>query len=156
MDDLPKLDDIDRKILRVLQSQADLSIAEVAERVGLSHTPCWRRTKRLAAEGVIGRRVALLDAERVGLNVTVFAYLSLKRHDEDRLAALEAAVQEIPEVVECYGVSGDRDYMLRVLVKSVADYEKLLKAKLVRLPEVANISSTFALSRIKYTTELPI
>ena len=150
------IDDYDRKILRALQENADYSMAELGEKVGLSHTPCWRRIKRLEADGVIRGRVTLLQGEKLDLAVSVHAYITNKEHDEASLAEFEQSVLDLPEVVECYSTSGDKDYMLRIVVNSVDDYDKLLKNKLVSLPNVASVKSVFALKQVKYTTELPI
>ncbi len=150
------LDEIDRRILRALQQQGDISMVDLGERVGLSHTPCWRRVKRLEDSGVIRRRVALLDPHLLELSVSVFAAISIKKHDEASLARFEKAVQAIDAIVECHTVSGDRDFLLRVVVGTVADYELLLKRKLTQLPGVESVSSTFALKQAKYTTQLPI
>ena len=151
-----EMDNIDRRILAELQRQGDVPIQELGERVGLSHTPCWRRVKRLEERGVIKRRVALLDAEQLDLAVNVFVNVNLRRHQENALNRFEAAVQEIPEIVECYTVSGETDFLLRVVVADVTAYEQLLKATLVHLPEVGNLTSTFALRQVKYTTALPL
>lgn len=151
-----QLDDSDRSILRILQQRGDISMVELGEHVGLSHTPCWRRVKRLEDAGIIRKRVALLDPQRLDLSVSVFAAISIKRHDETSLARFEKAVQSIDEIVECHTVSGDRDFLLRVVVGTVADYELLLKRKLTQLPGVESVSSTFALKQAKYTTQLPI
>ena len=150
------IDDYDRKILRALQENADYSMAELGEKVGLSHTPCWRRIKRLEADGVIRGRVTLLQAEKLNLGVSVHAYITNKTHDQASIAAFEQAIMEIQEVVECYSTCGDHDYMLRIIVNSVDEYEKLLKSQLVGLPNVATVNSVFALKQVKYTTELPI
>jgi Lrp/AsnC family transcriptional regulator len=152
----PELDEFDRRILRALQKNADYSMAELGNLVGLSHTPCWRRLKRLEAEGIIRGKVTLLDPRKLDLGVTVYAYLIIKSHDEESLNAFESAVHSVPEVVECYSTSGDKDYVLRIVVDSVEHYEQLLKRSLVHLPNVASINSTFALKQVKYTTELPI
>ncbi len=150
------IDELDRKILRALQQSADHSMAELGEKVGLSHTPCWRRIKRLENEGVIKGRVTLLDAAKLNLGVSVHAYLTIKSHDEQSLTAFESAVQEVDEIVECYSTTGDKDYLLRIAVNSVDHYERLLKRTLVHLPNVASVNSTFALKQVKYTTQLPI
>ncbi|MEM8769297.1 MAG: Lrp/AsnC family transcriptional regulator [Pseudomonadota bacterium] len=150
------LDTFDRLILRELQQDADISMQDLGERVGLSHTPCWRRVKKLEEAGVIRRRVTLLEPDHLDLSVNVFVQVSLAVQDEDALNRFESAVQSIPEIVECYTVSGDRDFLLRVVVEDVSAYERLLKSTLVHLPEVANMSSTFALRQVKYTTELPL
>lgn len=150
------LDKFDRLILKTLQENADYSMNEIGERVGLSHTPCWRRVKRLEQDGYIKKRVTLLDANSLNLGVSVHAYLTIKSHDESSLNAFEEAVQKVPQVVECYSTTGDKDYLLRIIVSTVDAYEKLLKKTLVHLPNVASINSTFALKQVKYTTELPL
>ena len=153
---MKSLDRLDRRILNELQHEGDISMQELGDRVGLSHTPCWRRVKRLQEQGLIRRRVTLLDAEQLDLAVNVFVNVSLKRHQENALNRFEEAVVDIPEVVECYSVSGETDFLLRVVVADVSAYERLLKATLVHLPEVGNLTSTFALRQVKYTTALPL
>lgn len=150
------LDKVDYEILRQLQQNSDISMHELGARVGLSHTPCWRRVKKLEDEGVIKGEVRLLDPVQLGLPVNVFVNVTLRKHQENALARFENATSEIPEIVECYLVSGDTDFLLRVVVADVAAYEQLLKSKLVHLPEVGNLNSTFAMRQVKYTTELPL
>ena len=150
------LDSADRRILAVLQEQPEISIAELAPLVGLSQTPCWRRMKRLQEVGVIAGRVWLLRPEALGLTVNVFAQLKLKQHDEETLEALESRARALPQVVECFSMSGDGDYLLRVVVASVSDYERLLKKVLLHLPGVGSVSSSFALAAVKVTTKLPL
>ncbi len=151
-----ELDKYDIKILNCLQVNAEISMAELGDQVGLSHTPCWRRVKRLEEAGYIKRRVTILDAEKLQLSVTVHAYITIKRHDEESLLAFENAVQSLEAIVECYSVTGDKDYLLKVVAASVDHYEKLLKSKLVHLPNVASVNSVFALKQVKYTTALPL
>ncbi|MEZ5559296.1 MAG: Lrp/AsnC family transcriptional regulator [Pseudomonadales bacterium] len=153
---MKNLDHFDLRILQELQTDAELSMQELGERVGLSHTPCWRRMKRLQEAGIIRQRVTLLDAEQLDLSVNVFVQVALARQDEDALNDFEDAVQKVPEIVECYTVSGDKDFLLRVVVSDVSAYERLLKRTLVHLPAVGNLSSTFALRQVKYTTTLPL
>jgi len=153
---MKSLDSFDIKILRELQKNAELSMQDLGEKVGLSHTPCWRRVKKLENDGVIRKRVTLLDARSLQLAVNVFVNVTLKNHQENGLTLFEEAVQDIPEIVECYTVSGDRDFLLRVVVADVEAYEHLLKHILINLPGVDNLSSTFALRQVKYTTEYPI
>ena len=153
---MDNLDSFDLKILRELQNNADLSMQELGEKVGLSHTPCWRRIKRLEEQGIIKRKVTLLDAEQLNLSVNVFVQVSLRSHRENALNRFEDAVLDVDEIVECYTVSGEKDFLLRVVVADVAAYEHLLKRTLVHLPEVGNLSSTFALRQVKYTTKLPL
>ena len=150
------VDETDRKILRVMQIEPAISMEELAERVGLSHTPCWRRLKKLESNGVIVGRALVLNPDSLGLPITVFAHLKLKQHDEATLEALERAVAELPEIVECFSVSGGSDYVCRVVVASVACYERFLKKTLLHLPGVSEINSQFALKRIKLTSRLPI
>lgn len=150
------MDDMDRKILAVIQSDSSMSVAEMADKVGLSHTPFWRRLKRLEKDGVIRERVSILDPEKLGLNITVFANIKLKQHDEETLEAFEREVAEFPEVVECFSMSGETDYVVRAMVKSIEEYERLLKRKLLHLPGVVAIHSHFALKCIKLTTQLPL
>ena len=150
------LDSYDKKILMTLQKNADISMADLGNEVGLSHTPCWRRVKRLEEHGYIRSRVTLLNPQKLNLNVSVHAYLTIKSHEETSLNAFEQAVQKIPEIVECYSITGDKDYLLRLIVGSVDQYEKLLKQQLVHLPNVSSVNSAFALKQVKYTTELPL
>lgn len=151
-----KLDKFDREILRVLQKQATISMADLSQVVGLSHTPCWRRVKKMEQEGIIKQKVTILDNKKLNLGVSVFIYVTLKNHDGDSLNEFEAAVQDIMEIVECHTTSGDKDYLLKVIVESIEEYEHLLKNKLTHLPCVDHLSSTFALKQVKNTTELPI
>lgn len=151
-----ELDEYDRKILRALQENADYSMADLGNLIGLSHTPCWRRLKRLETEGVIRGKVTLLNPSALNLGVTVHAYVTMKVHDAKALEAFEEAVQIIPEVVECYSSSGDKDYVLRVVVESVEHYERLMKQTLIHLPNIGSINSAFALKQVKFTTQLPI
>ena len=156
MTTLVELDDFDRKILRALQANADYSMADLGNLIGLSHTPCWRRLKRLEAEGVIRGKVTLLDAAMLKLGVTVHTSITVQNHGAEAIDAFEAAVQNIPEIRECFSTSGDKDYLLQVVVESVGHYEELLKQTIANLPNVAAISSTFALRQVKYTTQLPL
>lgn len=151
-----QLDNYDLRILRALQVNAEYSMTELGDIVGLSHTPCWRRIKRLEQDGFINGKVALLNPGRLDLSVTVHAYLTIKSHDEESLNAFEQAVQQVREIVECYSTTGEKDYLLRIVTRNVDDYERLLKKTLVHLPNVASVNSTFALKQVKFTTELPI
>ncbi|WP_081665790.1 Lrp/AsnC family transcriptional regulator [Marinimicrobium sp. LS-A18] len=150
------LDDYDRKILRALQGSADYSMADLGNLIGLSHTPCWRRLKRLEAEGIIRGKVTLLDPKKVGMHVVVHSAVRLTGHQSEALAEFEAGIQAVPEVLECYASTGDSDYLLKVVVNSIEHYEQLLNEKLRPLPHVASIRSNFALKQVKYTTELPL
>ncbi len=150
------LDEYDKKILRALQINADYSMNDLGEEIGLSHTPCWRRVRKLEEEGFIDKRVTLLNPKRLNLNVSVHAYITIKKHDEASLNSFESSVKSVDEIIECYSVTGDKDYLLRIAVASVEAYETLLKTTLVHLPNVASVNSVFALKQVKYTTQLPI
>lgn len=150
------MDDVDLRLLRTIQSEPDLAVAELARLAGLSQTPTWRRLKRLQDEGYISGRAVLLDAGRLGLTVNVFAYIRLKHHDEETLESLEQEVHQHPEIVECFSMSGDSDYVLRIMVRSVEDYEKFHKRVLLHLPGVAYINSSFSLKGVKLTTKIPL
>ena len=150
------LDEIDRKILRELQANARISNAQLADRVGLSAAPCLRRVSALEDSGVIRRHVTLLDPAAVSLAVTVFVQITLDLQLENRLDAFEKAILRRPEVMECYLMTGDSDYLLRVVVPDVAAYERFLKDSLTRIEAVAGIKSSFALKQVKYSTALPI
>jgi len=150
------LDEIDRKILRALQDSPQISMVALAERVGLSHTPCWRRVKRLETSGAIQERAIILDPKVAGLGINVFANVRLKAHDEDTLEALERATLDRPEIVDCFSMSGDSDYIFRIVVPSVDEYERFLKKVLLHMPGVASVHSHFALKCIKNTTKIPI
>ncbi len=149
------MDRIDRAILRCLQEDAALPVAEVAERVGLSTTPCWRRIQNLEKAGVIQARVALLDPDKLNLGTTVFVRLKTSQHNFDWLESFSRAVAEIDEVVEFYRMSGDVDYLLRIVVPDIASYDLVYK-RLIKAADLADVSSSFAMERIKYTTELPV
>jgi DNA-binding Lrp family transcriptional regulator len=153
---LTLLDAIDLKILRLLQQRADIPIVQLGENVGLSHTPCWRRVRRLEESGVIRERVAVLDPAKVNLSVNVFAYVAMDSHKKAALAAFEKVVLTEPEIVDCYSVTGASDYALRIVVPDVAAYERYLKDRLVHLPNVRQVHSSFALREVKHSAALPI
>ena len=150
-----RLDAIDRKILTVLQQDASLSVAEIGDRVGLSSTPCWKRIQRLEADGVILRRVALVDQNKIGLGITVFVSVESADHSETWLQRFADAVSAMPEVMEFYRMAGDVDYMLRVVVTDIAGYDTFYK-KLIAAVPLKNVTSRFAMEKIKSTTSLPI
>jgi Lrp/AsnC family transcriptional regulator len=149
------MDAIDRKILAVVQEDASLSVAEIGQRVGLSSTPCWKRLQRLEADGVIMRRVALIDPEKIGLGITVFVSIETGDHSQDWLKRFAETVGGMPEVMEFYRMAGDVDYMLRVVVHDMPDYDTFYK-KLIATVPLKNVTSRFAMERIKSTTALPI
>jgi Lrp/AsnC family leucine-responsive transcriptional regulator len=150
------LDDIDRRILARLQNDARLTNVQLAEAVGLSPSPCLRRVRDLEGSGVIRRYVALLDPATVGLPVSVFVNVTLERQIEAALERFEAAILKRPEVMECYLMTGDADYLLRVVTSDLSAYERFLVEHLTRVPGVASIKSSFALKQVKYRTALPL
>lgn len=149
------MDAIDRKILSVVQSDASLSVAEIGQRVGLSSTPCWKRLQRLEADGVIQRRVALIDPDKIGLGISVFVSIETGDHSNDWLKRFAETVSAMPEVMEFYRMAGDVDYMLRVAVPDMQSYDAFYKRLIAAVP-LKNVTSRFAMERIKSTTELPI
>jgi Lrp/AsnC family transcriptional regulator, leucine-responsive regulatory protein len=155
---MPKepIDTIDRKILSLLQEDGRMSLAKLSDAVGLSPSPCLRRVRRLEEAGIIARYVAVLDQRRVGVPVSVFASIKLERQQEEALNRFAKAVARWPEVLECYLMTGPRDYLLRIVVEDLPAYERFLKQKLTRLSGIASIESSFALEQVKYTNVLPI
>ncbi len=149
------MDAIDRKILAVLQEDASLSVAEIGSRVGLSSTPCWKRIQKLEAEGVILKRVALIDPGKLGLGITVFVSIETGDHSQEWLDRFAKLVGAMPEVMEFHRMAGDVDYMLRVVVPDIAGYDTFYK-KLIATVALKNVTSRFAMERIKSTTALPI
>lgn len=149
------LDSYDRRILSVLQRRADIGGAELAAEIGLSQTAAWKRVKRLEADGIIEKRVALVNGAKLGMGVTVFATVRTSRHDEDWLADFASAVSAIREVVEVYRLSGESDYMLKIVCSSIEHYDRIYK-KLIRSAPLLDVSSSFAMEQIKYTTEVPL
>jgi len=151
-----ELKEMDHNILRHLQENARLSNVELSERINLSQSPCLRRVRRLESEGVIKGYVTLVDQNAVGLPVSVFVSVSLEKQIETALEQFETAIRERPEVMECYLMTGDADYMLRVVTADLAAYERFLLDHLTRIPGVASIKSSFALKQVTYKTALPI
>ena len=149
------MDAIDRKILTVLQDDAALSVAEIGNRVGLSSTPCWKRIQRLETEGVIQRRVAIVDQAKVGLGITVFVSIETGDHSQKWLETFAETVRAMPEVMEFHRMAGDVDYMLRVVVPDIQGYDTFYK-KLIGTVPLKNVTSRFAMEKIKSTTALPI
>jgi Lrp/AsnC family transcriptional regulator len=151
-----KLDPIDLQILRLIQSDSTLSSAQIAEEVGLSASPCWRRIQRLERECVIRGRVALLSPKALGLTVVVFASVKLSAHGRSALREFEGAVNQHPEVLVWHTVSGGVDYLLRIVTEDVQSYERFLREKLTQLPAVAEVHSRSTLTQVKYSTELSL
>ncbi|MAI07105.1 MAG: transcriptional regulator [Alphaproteobacteria bacterium TMED87] len=149
------MDLIDRNILDLLQADASLSIAEIAKKVCLSQTPCWKRIQKLENLGIIKGRVALLDSKKLNLGLTVFVQLKTDKHDERWLTKFAETVRDMPEVVEVYRMAGEIDYLLRVVVSDTDSYDHFYKALIKKVP-LNDVSSSFAMEEIKYTTALPI
>ena len=153
---MSQLDAIDRKILAALQTDCHVTVQDLAAKVGLSASPCHRRIKMLEDRGVISRYVALVDQKAIGLHVSVFISIKLERQKEEDLDRFGRAISGWKEVLECYLMTGQRDFMLRVVVSDLDAYERFLKEKLTRLDGVASIESSFALGQIKYSSALPV
>ena len=149
------MDAIDRKILSILQTNAGLAINDIAARVGLSQTPCWKRIQKMEQTGVIKARVAILDARKLNLGLTVFVILRTSQHDEAWLQKFARAVKEMPEITAIWRMAGDIDYLLRVVVKDIDAYDAFYKRLIKRSP-LNDVSSTFVMEEIKYTTALPL
>lgn len=149
------LDEMDIKILRILQEDCTRPVADIGKEVGLSTTPCWRRIQKMDEAGIIRRRVAVLAPEQVNAGVTVFVSIKTDQHSVAWLDKFHRAVEDVPEVVEFYRMSGEVDYLLRVVVPSIAAYDEFYK-KLISRIEIAKVSSAFAMEQIKYTTALPL
>ena len=153
---MAKLDKKDILILSHLQINADITNAELAAKVNLSPTPCFNRVKRLEDLGILNGKVALVNAKKLGLNVNVFIHVRLDKQYEDALVQFESAISERQEIMECYLMTGDEDYLLRVLVPDIQALETLILTHLTKIPGVANIRSSFALKQISYKTALPL
>jgi Lrp/AsnC family leucine-responsive transcriptional regulator len=152
---ISSIDLIDRKILEAVQANGRITNQELADQVGLSPSPCLRRVRHLEGEGVISRYVALVNPEALGLSVTAFVRVRLDQQDDRHLDAFEAAVSEFPEVMECYLMTGEADYQLRILVRSLTEFEDFLRYRLTRVSGVANVTTSFALRPVIYKTALP-
>ena len=149
------MDETDLKILAILQEDSALAVAEVAKRVNLSQTPCWRRIQRMERDGIIRGRVALVDPEAIGRGLSIFVEVETGDHSADWLARFAAAVAEMPEVMEVYRMAGDVDYLLRAAVGSMAEYDDLYRSLIASIP-LKIVTSRFAMERVKSTTAFPI
>jgi Lrp/AsnC family transcriptional regulator len=149
------MDLIDRKILALLQEDASASVADIAKRVNLSQTPCWRRIQKLTDSGVIQKRVALVDPDAIGLGLTVFVEIETGDHSKDWLERFSSAIAQMPEIMEIYRMAGDVDYMLRITVPSMAAVDDFYQ-RLIALVPLKNVTSRFAMERVKYTTAYPL
>lgn len=149
------LDKLDIRILEILQKDCTIPVAEIGKKVGLSTTPCWRRIQKMEEIGVIRNRVALLDPGKVNAPVTVFVFVTTNQHSQGWLEKFHAAIESFPEVVEFYRMSGQVDYLLRVVVPDIAAYDRFYK-RLIADVDIADVSSSFAMEQIKFTTQLPL
>ena len=154
MSDISKLDDIDRKILGVLQADTTRPIQEISEAVGLSNNPCWRRIRRMEAEGLIARRVAIVDPAKLGLGATVFVTIRTNQHDSKWLKAFAKGVRNIPEIMECHRMSGDIDYFLKVVVRDIAHYDEVYQRLIHAVPGLGDVSSAFSMESLKAETAI--
>jgi Lrp/AsnC family transcriptional regulator len=150
------MDSIDRKLLSLLQDDASMPLQDIAARVGLSVNPCWRRIKRMESEGIIRARVAVLDPEKVGLNVTVFVRIKIREHTSEWVKRFAAAIRSIAEIAECHRMGGDVDYMLKVIVADIAGYDRVYKQLITKVPGLGEVSALFSMERIKYTTKIEL
>ena len=151
-----KLDRIDRQILGLIQADASLPIQQVADKVGLSVNPCWRRIRQMESAGIIQGRVALVDPEKVGLGLTVFVRVKTREHSADWARTLNEVIAAMPEILECHRIGGDVDYLLKVVVENMAGYDRTYRELIERLPSLADVSALFSMERLKSVTGLPI
>ena len=149
------MDSIDRKILRELQRDCSGSIAEIADRAGVSQTPCWRRIKKLEEAGYIKQRVAVLDQDLLNLGMTAYVMIKTSHHDDSWLARFSEGVSLIPEVIEIHRMAGDIDYLLKIVATDMSDYDRIYK-RLITVAELFDVSASFSMERIKSSTELPL
>ncbi len=152
---IEKLDKIDKKILTILQRDATMPVAEIGRKIGLSTTPCWRRIQKMEEEGIIQRRVVILDPAKVNASVSVFVAIRTSEHSNEWLEKFSKVVEGFPEVVEFYRMSGDVDYLLRVVVSDIAAYDDFYRRLIAKI-SLNDVSSSFSMEQIKYTTALPL
>ncbi|MGA0542237.1 Lrp/AsnC family transcriptional regulator [Neotabrizicola sp. VNH66] len=151
-----EIDEADRRILRAIQDAPEITMRELAEVTGLSHSPCWRRLQRLREEGAVSPRRFVIDPEAVGFDILVMCFVKISRHQRESLRAFEEAVATVPEILQCYSLSGEYDYVLQVIATSVKDYEATVKNALVELPNVQSINTSFTLKRVKNSLNIPV
>ncbi|VDC27525.1 Lrp/AsnC family transcriptional regulator [Pseudogemmobacter humi] len=149
-------DDSDRRILRAIQAQPDITMRELGEVTGLSHSPCWRRLQRLQNEGAVSPRRFVIDPEAVGFEILVLCFVKISHHQRERLRAFEEAVESVPEIMQCYSLSGEYDYVLQVIATSVRHYEAVVKNAIVELPNVQSVNTSFTLKRVKHSLNVPV
>jgi Lrp/AsnC family transcriptional regulator len=150
------IDEADRRILRVIQDQPEITMRDLAELTGLSHSPCWRRLQRMQEAGVVSARRYIVDPEAIGLDILVLCFVKIATHQRDHLRAFEESVAGVPEIVQCYSLSGEYDYVLHVVAASVKTYEATVKNSLTGLPNVQSINTSFTLKRVKTSLIVPI
>lgn len=150
------LDDSDRRILRAIQARPEITMRELGEATGLSHSPCWRRLQRLQEEGAVSPRRFVIDPEAVGFEILVLCFVKIAHHQRDRLRAFEEAVQDVPEIMQCHSLSGEYDYVLQVIATSVRHYEAVVKNAIVELPNVQSVNTSFTLKRVKHSLNVPV
>lgn len=153
---MTNLDNTDRKLLRLLQQDGTLALAELAEAVNLTTTPCWKRLKRLEENGILRQRVALLDPVKLGLSFTAFVQIKTSNHSKEWYHSFVNAVSDFPEVMEFYRMAGEYDYMMKVLVADMSAFDKFYKKLVTSIEGLTNVTSTFAMEPLKYTTALPL
>jgi Lrp/AsnC family transcriptional regulator len=151
-----ELDESDRRILRVIQEQPEITLRELGEATGMSHSPCWRRLQRLQDAGAISSRRFVIDPEVVGYDILVFCFVKIAGHQREKLRAFEEAVAGVPQILQCYSLSGEYDYVLQVIARSVRDYEATVKNALVELPNVHSVNTSFTLKRVKHSMNVPV
>lgn len=150
------IDESDLKILRCIQENPDITMRELGDATGLSHSPCWRRLQRLREAGIVGEKRYSIDPVAVGYEIRVLCFVRIAKHRRDRLQAFENAVQAIPEILQCYSLSGEHDYVLHVIAKSVRDYEDTVKNSILGLPNIQSVSTSFTLKTIKDARTVPL
>ena len=155
MDKTVEIDTKDWAILALLQQDASLSVQAIADKVGLSTNPCWRRIKLLEEAGVITQRVALLNAAKLGFTTSVFVAIRTRRHDAEWLSAFDIAIAGIDEIAECHRMAGDIDYILKLRVRDIADYDRIYQRLIKHIPDLADVTASFSMEEMKSTTALP-
>ncbi|MDX2422702.1 MAG: Lrp/AsnC family transcriptional regulator [Amphritea sp.] len=150
------MDSIDKKILNLLQQDITLSVADIAEQANLSTTPCWKRIKRLESAGIIKARVVLLDSKKIGVGVSVFVHIKTQQHEEQWLKQFAEAILSFEEVMECYRMAGEWDYLLRVVTKDIDSFDRFYKKLITDVKGLTDVTSSFAMEEIKFSTRLPL
>lgn len=150
------MDDADKRILRIIQQQPAITMRDLGIAAGLSHTPCWRRLQRLQEDGIISEKRHIVNEHALGYEITAFCFVRMKEHRREKLVQFETAVARVPEIVQCYSATGNFDYILRVIAKSVKAYEETVKNAIVELPNVASINTSFTLKEIKNDLGVPV